>query len=460
MQLSHTLSAISVAADDPNLIGTAGLIPMMGLADQLGLPRLIDEHVKLPTTGVDGAAASPQAKGMSLVAAMCAGADSIEDVDLIRHGGMGLLFGGRRAATTIGRHLRAFRFGNVRQVDAVGSRMLITAAKKTSVLDGIEVQCLIDIDDTIKQVYGIGKHGAEHGYTGVRGLNAQIATITTPDSASMLGAVRLRRGAAFSGHGAPRMIRDVIATARRCGAGTNIGVRADSGYYAAQIITAIDRAGAWFSVVARQNRNVRTAIASIPEDAWVRIEYSQAIPDPDTGELISAAEVAEIPYTAFGSTQTPVTARLIVRRVPELNKKKIAAQEALDLPLYRYHPVFTNNPAPLVEAEKTHRQHAIVEQSIACLKAGPLKHLPSRNFNANAAWLAYTMIAFNLTRTLGCLTGTEFRKAELATIRRSLINIPARIARSARRVTIHLPQNWLWATSWLSAWKQITILAH
>lgn len=460
MQLSHTIPAISVTADEPNLIGTAGLIPVMGLADQLGVPGLVGEHVNLPPTGVDGAAACAEAKAMSLVAAMCAGADSIEEVDLIRHGGMPLLFGGLRAATTIGRHLRAYRFGNVRQVDAVGSRMLITAAKKTPVLDGIQACCWIDIDDTIKQVYGIKKHGAEHGYTGVRGLNAQIATITTPDSAPMLGAVRLRRGAAFSGHGAVRMIRDTIGTARRCGAGTNIGVRADSGYYAAEIITAISRAGAWFSVVARQNRHVRTAIASIPEDAWFRIEYSQAIPDPDTGEPISAAEVAEISYTAFSSTKTPVTARLIVRRVPELNKKKIAAQEVLDLPLYRYHPIFTNNPAPLIEAEKTHRQHAIVEQAIACLKAGPLAHLPSRQFNANAAWLAYTMIAFNLTRTLGCLTGTEFRKAELATIRRCLINIPARISRSARRVAIHLPQNWLWATSWLTTWNQIKTLAN
>jgi hypothetical protein len=289
----------------------------------------------------------------------------------------------------------------------------------------------------------------------VRGLNAQIATITTPQTAPVIAAARLRRGARFSGHGSARMIRDVITTARRCGAGNNIGVRADSGYYAHDMIAAIKRTGAWFSVVARKNSSVKRAIASIDDDAWTRIVYPQAIADPETGELVSAAEVAEIKYTAFASTTAPITARLIVRRVPELNKEKLAGQNEL-FPVFRHHAVFTNTAVDLVEADKTHRGHAIIEQVFADLKASALAHLPSKKFNANAAWLAFATIAFNLTRALGTLAGGKLARAETATIRRTLINIPARISRSARRLKIRLPQNWLWATSWLRVWDQIT----
>lgn len=386
---------------------------------------------------------------------MMAGADSIDDIDLLRHGGMDRLFAGVRAPSTLGTHLRAFTFGNVRQLDAVASRTLIAASRSTGVVDGIADSCWIDIDDTVKGVCGRSKQGAEFGYTGMRGLNAQIATITTPETAPVIPAARLRRGAKFPGHGSRRMIRDVITLARRCGVGADIGVRADSGYYSHDMIAAIKRTGAWFSVVARKNASVKRAIASIPQDAWTRIEYPQDIVDPDTGQLINAAEVAEIQYTAFASTNTPITARLIARQVPELNKDKLAGQDEL-FPLFRYHAVFTNSSQSLIDAEKTHRGHAIIEQVFADLKASALAHLPSRKFNANAAWLAFATIAFNLTRTLGTLAGGKLVKAETATIRRTLINIPARIARSARCIKIRLPENWLWATSWLRVWGQIT----
>ena len=199
---------------------------------------------------------------------------------------------------------------------------------------------------------------------------------------------------------------------------------------------------------------MRRAIAGIPEDAWVRIEYPWTIPDPETGELLGAAEIAETAYTAFASRpkdqQVPV--RLIVRRIPERNRAKLAGQEEL-FPLYRYHALITDSTAPLVEAESAHRGHAVVEQVFADLKASALAHLPSGKFTANAAWLVCAAIAFNLTRALGVLAGGALSKAETATIRARIINIPARVARSARRITLHLPRGWLWATSWLTAWQ-------
>ena len=202
---------------------------------------------------------------------------------------------------------------------------------------------------------------------------------------------------------------------------------------------------------------MRAAIATIDEQAWTPIVYPNAIVDPDTGELISSAEIAEVGYTAFTSHgRGKVTARLIVRRVPERNTKKLAAaaQDGL-FQVWRYHALFTNQTAPLVDAEKTHRGHAIIEQVFADLKAGPLAHLPSKSFNANGAWLALATMAFNLTRALGVTAGGRYRRAETATIRAHLIHTPARVATSARRVRLHLPTRWPWAAHWQRLWTAI-----
>lgn len=148
-----------------------------------------------------------------------------------------------------------------------------------------------------------------------------------------------------------------------------------------------------------------------------------------------------------------MTARLIVRRIPELNPAKLAGQDPL-FPTWRYHAVFTDNPGDLVDVEATHRGHAIVEQVIADLKDSAIAHLPSSRFAANAAWVVCAAIAFNLSRAVGCLAGGRFPKAETGTIRARLINVPARLARSARRTHLHLPRDWLHEDQWLTAWNR------
>ena len=110
--------------------------------------------------------------------------------------------------------------------------------------------------------------------------------------------------------------------------------------------------------------------------------------------------------------------------------------------------MFTDSPLTMLQAEKTHRAHAIVEQAIADLKSGALAHLPSGSFAANSAWLVLAAIAFNLTRAAGAIASVFHAKATTATIRRQLIAVPGRLARSARRLVIHLPQDWPWQDSW------------
>jgi hypothetical protein len=452
MQLCHTTEALSVAFDEPNLIASAGLVPAVALADRIGLRVLADEWLTVPgSTGCAGV------KVMSLVAGMLAGADSIDDLDVLRHGGMPKVFHGVRAPSTVGMFLRSFTFGHVRQFDAVAARTLIGLADAVpGLLAGADVLVMLDVDDTVKPVFGAAKQGAEHGYTRIKGLNAQLATISTPTAAPMIVAARLRRGAAASAHGAVRMVRDAMATSRRAGVTGPILVRADSAYYQHGFATAVTRAGGCFSIGARQDAAVRRAIASIDDAEWLPIEYPQAVLDPDTGELVSCAEVAETQYLAFTSHRRPIAGRLIVRRVPERNSGKLAAAAQKGLfEVWRYHAIFTTNPAPLVTAESQHRGHAIIEQVIADLKAGPVAHLPSGRFQANAAWLVAATIAFNLTRAIGVAAGGKFSKAEGATVRARIINTPARVSRSGRRQRLHLPQRWPWQQHWQNLWTTV-----
>jgi len=137
---------------------------------------------------------------------------------LLRHGAMGTLFRGVRAPSTLGTFLRSFTFGHVRQLDAVASRLLINLAGRAPLLTGADELAYVDIDDTLRQTYGYAKQGAGRGYTGVQGLNALLAIVSTPASAPVIAAARLRKGSTNSARGAQRFLPDALITATKAGA--------------------------------------------------------------------------------------------------------------------------------------------------------------------------------------------------------------------------------------------------
>jgi hypothetical protein len=451
MRLSHAWPALSATFDDPNLVSAGGLAPVLALAERCSLSELVADKLTLRATG----GVNAQLKVPALVAGMIAGADCIDDMDLLRHGGMGRLFTGVRAPSTLGTFLRGFTFGHVRQLDSVAAAVLTGLAAATPLLPGAEQVTLVDLDDTIRQTYGHAKQGAGYGYSKVKGLNALLATLSTPTAAPVIAAARLRAGSTFSPRGAAWLLSEALGTARRCAPGGPgqaglVLVRADSAYYNGDIVAAVGRGGARFSLTARMDPAIRRAIGSIPADAWTAIRYPEAVWDAEGQCWISDAEVAEVAFTAFTSRRQAeqVTARLIVRRVRRLGPAAVPAGQGELFAAYRFHAVFTDSPLPMLAAEATHRQHAIVEQVIADLKAGPLAHLPSGSFAANAAWLVLAAIAFNLTRAAGALASTFHAKATTATIRAQLIAVPARLTHSARRLRLHLPRDWPWQTAW------------
>jgi hypothetical protein len=409
--------------DDPNLVSSAGLVPVLALAERAGLGELADAHLSVPTDR----GANAGLKVASLVGGMVAGADSIDDMAILRHGGMGRLFARIYAPSTLGSFLRAFTFGHIRQLDAVAARFLLALSKLTGVFAASPASdpgeagtyALVDVDDTVVEVHGHAKQGAGFGYHRIRGLNALLATLTTTSattgpgstaSGPVIVAQRLRKGACNSSRGAKRLVADATKTARRLlGRGHLILVRMDSAFYGRGPVHAALAGGAAVSVTVRMNASIRAAIAAIGDQAWTTIEYTDAILEEATGRWISRAEVAETPFVAFAAQKKAdqVPGRPVVRRIPDVNAEVHAAagQDTL-VDLCRFHAfVTTADPALLdtVAADKTHRGHAIIEQVHADLKGSALAHLPSAVFTANAAWLVLAVIAFNLTRVAGTL---------------------------------------------------------
>jgi hypothetical protein len=459
VRLFHAAAKTRASFDDEHVIAYAGLASAMRLAERCGLGGMVAEHVAIgDRLGVN----APQ-KVSSIVGGMLTGAASIGDLDALRHGGMDKLFDQIRAPSTLGSFPRCLTWGNVRQLEKVSRELLARLACHTPLLPGAGTVAFLDVDSMQRRIYGYAKQGSGFGHTKiqgksvlVRGLNALISTLSTPLAAPVITGTRLRGGTANSARGAASFLAESITTARAAGSTGILVLRGDSAFYNAAALNTCRRNGVHFSVTAKMDPKIKAAIAAIPDSAWISIKYPNAVFDEQAGGWVSDAQIAEVGYTAFTSKKgQAICARLIVRRVKRLNEQAERGQDEL-FPLYRYHAIFIDSPFDLVQAEEQHRDHAIIEQVNADLVDGPLAHLPSRIFTANAAWLTLVAIAHNLLRALGCLAGPFHAKARGATMRRHLIAVPARLTRHGRgHLTLHLPGHWHWQTAWMNAFDAV-----
>lgn len=450
MQSLYAPQMVDVVFDDPNLIADSGLLPLVGLAEQIGLPELIAEHVAIVDAD-NAAGANPHAKVMSVVAGMAAGADSIEDLDRLRHAGNRFVFGEMRAPSTLGTFLRAFTHGHVQQLNKVLRESLVALMRRVNLLPGADQVVFVDLDSTHRDVYGYAKQGAENGrLKGRKTLHPLLAIISTPIARPVVAGIRLRRGKSADVRGAARFLAEALAVVRRVAPTATVVVRGDAKFYTADVAATAARYDAYVSLTTGSNPSINAAITSIDEAKWTAIHYPDAFVDTETGELVSDAEVAEIPYTAFTSRpkREQVYGRLIVRRVKRKNPDTVGEDQDELFTSWRHHAVFVTSRYEMLQAEGQHRDHAVVEQVIADGAGSALAHLPSGSFHANAAWAVLWAIAHNLTRAAGTLASMFHARATTATIRAHLVNVPARIARSARRLTLHLPDGWPWEAAW------------
>lgn len=444
MRSSHSCGAVSLSFDDGNLVSAGGLVPVMRLAERIGLADLADDLLVLG--GSEGANAG--AKVASIVAGMASGADTIDGLGFLRHGGMPLLFNGIRAPSTLGTFLRHFGIGHVGQAQKLLRESLGRMCAAAPLLPGVGQFAIVDVDAKTTVVHGHRKAGAKYGYTGQRGYSFLAGCLSTPGAAPVITGTRLRGGNASGARRADSFVAATIATARtQCGATGNLLVRMDSEFYNARVIRRVTDAGAWFSVTVPQRRIVRNTIAAIAESDWKPVPG--AVRDPDTGHLVTTSEIAETTFTAFTGSRvdrrgSTTTGRLIVRRRPLTTTND---QDEL-FTVWHYHAFLTNSPADIITADRTHRDRgAGIEHVFADLNNSALAHFPSGHFDANAAWLTFAAITHNLLRTIGVLASDYHARARTLTIRHHLVHVPARIARSARTLTLHTPRHWPWETA-------------
>jgi len=342
MHSSYTFTADSAVFDEQNLVSAAGLVPVLELAEQTGLSRLIDEHVQLPSTRVKSGAVNPAGKLTSIIAAMACGADSIDDADVLRAGGTPRVFNEVYAPSTLGIFLREFTFGHTKQLAAVARAHLIALAARTPLLAGADERMFVDIDSLLRPVYGKAKQGASFGHAKIAsrallrlGLSPQITTISTASAPPVIAEAQLRSGRAASGRGGARQVKQAITTARAISPDATIMVRGDSMFGTNKVISTCVADGAEFSLSVSRNKRITAAIAAIDEATYTPVHYPGAVEDPDTGALISDAQVAETPYTLRCGHGRTLTVRLVVRRV-----KDARYPDAL-FPVWRYHPFVT-----------------------------------------------------------------------------------------------------------------------
>jgi len=419
---SHTLDQLDTCLDDTHAVANAGLLLAATLAERLGIEQAADALIDL---GERAGAHRPGRKLLTLVHSLLAGGDCIDDADLLRCGQTASVLGHRvMAPSTLGTFLRSFTFGHVRQLDRLSEQVLARAwMAGAGPGDG---PMTMDLDSTVCEVHGHAKQGAAYGSTRNLGYHPLVAS--RADTGEVLHA-RQRTGRANTARGAARFVDELAARVRRAGASGELTMRADSGFWSAKTIRACRRHQLRSSITVGQTTPIRAAIATIAADAWVDIVY------PDGG----LAQVAETRYRGD---------RLMVRRT-----RLVGAQAEL-FPDWRYHAFVTDRVGTTVELDQDHRRHAVVELCIRDLKAGAgLRHCPSGKFNANAAWLLAASLAHNLLRWVAAIgLGARGELVVAKTLRRTLLNLPGRLTRSARRWTLHLPAGWPWA-----AWFELAL---
>jgi hypothetical protein len=426
MRSSHSLDRLDVIFDDEHAVADAGLVLPATLAQHLELRELIDTAVDL---GDAAGRANVGHKAMTLIHSVLAGGDCIDDADALRAGKTQAVLGhGVLAPSTLGTFLRSFTWGHVRQLDRVSGELL---ARAWSVGAGpVGDPVMVDVDSTICETYGLAKQGGVFGHTRVRGYHPLIAAIAgTGDVVHC----RLRGGNANSGRGAKSFLTETFNRIRAAGATGPVTLRADSGFYSRNVVDACRHADVRFSITVRLHKALHQVIANIPDHAWVPIPY-----------FLNGADVAETTYRPFGKHQPEL--RLIVRRV----RPTPGTQLALFVE-FSYHAFITDRTGATLALEADHRQHAEIENTVRDLKYGVgLNHLPSGRFGANAAWLAFNVVAHNLSRWV-CRVGLGEDVITHKTLRRRYLQLPGRLTRRARRETLHLPQRWPWHERFLNA---------
>ena len=434
---SNSVREVRVEGGGGGLVAHVGLHALGLFADRLGVGASLSSGVRW-----GGERAPGHDRGKVLTQAMlmlAGGGECCSDIEYLR--AEGSLFGAVASAPTLYRTVRGLSPATVGDLWAHQAAVREQVWARRAPAAGPVV---LDIDATLVEVHSEHKAGAAAHYKGGYGFHPLLCF---SDDGDALGAV-LRPGNAAANNiddhialldAAIGRLPEAVAAGHRAGDDAALVARAvvlrtDSAGCSTKIAEACRVRNVGFSLVARRNDAIDSAIAAVPvtDKCWQRAIRQ-------SGDVRPGAAVADL--TDYVDTADwPNRTRLIVRREP----RHPGAQRSLfPSDAWRYWGHWTDQTGPAAERDAHMRAHAVVEDHIAALKTSGLTRLPFRDFDANAAWMALVCWARTLVvwfQQLTCATGT-LAKAAAKRLRWTLWHTPGRLTRSGRRTTIRLPTN-------------------
>ena len=461
-----TRGRIQIGADDPSLTAAGGMLAVTELCERLGLIAALDEGMGPVKQRRRGFTGGQVLAGMA--AAQLAGEDFLVGLDRVRAGQAGQLLTpvpGLATSTATGiarrltqKHWRGAEAGLARATAAMTG--LLPAERAAELAEG---PVTIDIDATDVEVYGSKKRGVAYNYQGQRAGRPHVASwaeTEIPLAAGLLSGDQDPRShvAGLLGRALAALPQAVRDGARA--AGRRIALRADAGYFAGELARAAAKENMAFAIGAKRITSMWKALAGIAEDAW-----RDAID-------MQNAQVAVSPYKPADWPEDTV---LLVRRV-KLDPDQVSAdprsrrrrtlhpdQRALPFPELEREPaiyacsfICTNmdvsTPAKAAAVEHWYRHRTSIENIFRDSKHGAaLRHLPSGSTEINTCWMWASLIAAAIAAWLHQLTGlisggelveghgVRGGKAMIATLRRVLIAVPARLVRHGGQLIMRLP---------------------
>lgn len=444
------LSALRLKFDEENLVPNAGLVLASVLSGALGVEGLVS---KLLTRAGNTKLANAGAKIMTILLAMLAGGDSIDDCDVLRAGSTQAVIEQRvLAPSTIGTFLRAFTWKGVAQMMSVFHEITLRAWA-VGANPATWSRVVVDIDSFCGQVYGKRKEGTGFGYRRFLCYHPLLATL--PKTGEIIH-IRCRRGNANTQLGLEKFIREIIDLMRRGGvAMEQLYIRADAGMQNERVFRLLDSIGARFSIGVHVNKAVRAIIEALPDGS----KLPDGTPNPtfDPKSLVHGAWSKLLKYPAGGEAWAAEAVyhgwRLIIRRVRADDKLRKKGVEWL------YFAFVTNNRIdPLLVMDGDHRDHAAIEPVIADNKAQGLAHFPSGKLIANMVWTILAALSHNIGRWVSTIGLPGERPCTARKRRMEFFSVPGKMKYHARQWTLHLPDNWPWRGRFEQAFERLQAL--
>lgn len=414
----------NIGVRDVTLSSHAGSVLLQTFADQLGVRAILDEevHVKRRERGyAEGEAL------LSLATPLILGGSCLLDLNVLRGDpGTQQLLGLERvmAPTTAGEYLRKFQMGDLWDLQRALKRLQVRVRAHQQA-----TCCTIDLDSSVYEQASDRKQGSTKAYHGEIGYHPLLAFW---DEEGELLLSHLRRGNAHTIRKAKWFLTETL---KRVPEALPKKLRADSGFYALEIVQWCETHTLTFGITADQTAPLRAAIAALSETTWQDLER------------YGTAQVAELRYQPV---RWPRAFRYIVKRDLRLNAQRQAE--------FHYHVFVTNDDATSPAALVTwHLQHANMENRIKEHQTGfSLEKLPTQRFHANWAYLLIGQLAFNLVAWFKRLVlPTEYHQTTIKTLRYQLFNVAGKIVHTARQFFLILSDQYLYQATWRFALQQL-----